>query len=172
MNRSIFLICFFTIYTTQTLYAQNELSNHKKYWYYKSRLNNDFIKIGLDSGESIPFNERRFKHNITHNADSREILAGDGGTRLGIYLSTLATEYKLLKNNNQDLSEIKHEIFCALNAANRIDYYAEPLRNSSHSPNLNGFFVRDDIPNYFVKKITDTSTISMMKNSSIFPVTH
>ena len=26
--------------------AQSDLDNHKKYWYYKSRFNNDFIKIG------------------------------------------------------------------------------------------------------------------------------
>jgi hypothetical protein len=134
------------------LNSQSEFENHKKYWYYKSRLNNDFIKIGLDSGESIPFNERVPKDQPPHLQIIPDLNAGDGGVRLGIYLSVLATEYKLLKNNGQDLSKIKHEIFCALNAANRIDYYAEPLRHNNATPSLNGFFVRDDIPSYFVKK--------------------
>ncbi|MCU0359371.1 MAG: T9SS type A sorting domain-containing protein [Bacteroidia bacterium] len=150
-NHFKILLLFLTL--TYNLSAQNELDNHKKYWYYKSRLNNDFIKIGLDSGESIPFNERRSYYNVVNlDNNSRVIKAGDAGTRLGIYLGALATEYKLLKNNGKNLGRIKYEIFCALNAVNRIDYFAEPLRNSSHAPNLNGFFVRDDIPNYFVKK--------------------
>jgi len=102
--------------------SQNDLQNHKKYWYYKSRLNNDFIKISLDSGESIPFNERVPKDQPPHLQIIPDLNAGDGGVRLGIYLSVLATEYKLLKNNGQDLSKIKHEIFCALDAINRIDY--------------------------------------------------
>ena len=31
--------------------AQNATDNHRKYWYYKSRLNNDFVKVGLGQGE-------------------------------------------------------------------------------------------------------------------------
>jgi hypothetical protein len=42
-------------------FCQTDFDNHKKYWYYRSRLNNDFLKIGLDSGESIPFSERGAK---------------------------------------------------------------------------------------------------------------
>ncbi len=40
--------------------AQTELLNHKKYYYYKTRLQNDFMKVGLLDGESIPFNERGY----------------------------------------------------------------------------------------------------------------
>ncbi|HQQ94389.1 MAG TPA: hypothetical protein PLQ93_07530 [Bacteroidia bacterium] len=153
MRLSVFFFCLFVSITIGLVNAQNELMNHKKYWYYKSRLNNDFIKTGIDSGESIPLNERRYYgHATSYDVNSIILKAGDGGTRQGIYLSVLATEYKLLKDNNRDLTEVKHEIFCALNAVNRIDYFAEPLRNPSFSPSSNGFFVRDDIPGYFVKK--------------------
>lgn len=29
------------------VFAQNENAHHQKYWYYKSRLNNSFTKIGM-----------------------------------------------------------------------------------------------------------------------------
>ncbi len=101
------------------LHGQNtqEEDIHRKYWFYKSHFNNDFIKIGLDSGESIPFNERIAKHSNSgaDGGDMHEapkLHAGDGSARLGIYLSVLATEFQLLKNNNQDVAKVKHEIFC------------------------------------------------------------
>lgn len=154
-----------------TLPSQTELLNHKKYYYYKTRLQNDFMKIGLLDGESIPFNERgyydaagpnEFFNPFTNFPESGNgtLKAGDASARLGIYLSGLATEYRLLKNNGQDVSKVKHELFCALNAINRIDYNAEYLIGSSNNPgnsmgqtgsNLNGFFVRDDIQADFVK---------------------
>ena len=40
--------------------AQTDNANHRKYWYYKSRLNNDFVKVGLNPGESIPAQQRGF----------------------------------------------------------------------------------------------------------------
>lgn len=149
-----------SIYNAQ---GQNDLENHKKYWYYKTRLNNDFIKIGNtppngsndttshDHGESMPFNERAIE-SAPYTFTGNELKLGDGGTRLGIYISTLATEYRLLKNGGQDVTTVKHELFCALNAVNRIDYYAESIfSNGNMSPNLNGFFIRDDMPPNFVK---------------------
>ncbi|MFO0321130.1 MAG: hypothetical protein ACK504_01735 [Bacteroidota bacterium] len=32
-------------------YAQSMGANHRKYWWYKSRLNNDFVKVGLNADE-------------------------------------------------------------------------------------------------------------------------
>ena len=31
--------------------SQNGNDNHRKYWYYRSRLTNDFMKVGLGQGE-------------------------------------------------------------------------------------------------------------------------
>jgi len=143
---SIFLSTFAFGQTTQ--YPDH----YKKYWYFKSRLNNDFLKIGLDSGESIPFNQRG--HNATGfsipNAKT-DMLAGDAAATLGYYIATLATEYKLLQVSNQKTDKIKHELFCALSAINRIDYKAEGTIQYG-SEKLNGFFIRDDIPKNFVRK--------------------
>jgi hypothetical protein len=136
--------------------SQGDYTNHKKYWYYKTRLNNDFVKVGTGQGESMPLNERGwgdYAAPFDYNAETMQI--GDGSARLGIYLAALATEYRLLKNNGQDVTKVKHEIFCALNAINRIDYKAECYlgnpNNAGCFPNLNGFFIRDDVPKNIVK---------------------
>lgn len=81
--------------------------------------------------------------------------------QLGLYIGVLATEYRLLKDKGQydALTKVKHDLFYALSAVNRLDYNAELIIGSNvhpgnpHStsgPNLNGFFVRDDIPSNFV----------------------
>lgn len=38
--------------------AQSDEINHRKYWYYRSRLCNDFMKIGSQQGESLPMSTR------------------------------------------------------------------------------------------------------------------
>jgi len=138
--------------------AQSDYINHKKYWYYKTRFNNDFVKIGTGPGESIPFNSRGNGGNSAFFTPGQSLKSGDASAQLGCYLGVLATEYRLLKNNGQDLSKIKHEIFCALNAVNRIDYAAEPLfSEGTQSGNLNGFLVHlTDLQNSdFVEFILD-----------------
>src|SRR4051812_16022744 len=95
-------------------YAQTDEINHQKYWYYKARLNNDFIKVGLDSGESIPFNTRgRFAKSF--DIENVEISVGDATSILGNYLALLSTELFLLRNNEQNTDRVRHELFCALN---------------------------------------------------------
>ncbi len=124
--------------------AQTDIENHYKYWYFKTRFNNDFIKIGLGDGESIPFNQRGAQAPNKY-ATNAELKAGDASATLGYYIGVLATEYKLLQANNQSTETVKHELFCALNAINRLDYKAEGLWQFG-AENLNGFFIRDDVP--------------------------
>jgi len=75
--------------------SQSDYDNLRKYWFYKSKLNNNLIKVGLERGESIPFNQRgdgsgiatpggQFKWNKT-------LHIGDGTSTLGLYIATLAT---------------------------------------------------------------------------------
>lgn len=56
LNKTIFTFLFGIIISLG--FCQNEILNFQKYWYYKTRLNNDFIKVGKEHGESIPFNQR------------------------------------------------------------------------------------------------------------------
>jgi hypothetical protein len=163
LRNNIFLLL---IIITFSIKSQNDLLNHKKYWYYKTRLNNDFVKVGAtpyagvayngnpSQGESIPFNERGWEDNsLNYTYKSDRLKIGDGTARLGIYLALLATEYRLLKNNGQDISKTKHEIFCALNAINRLDVNAERVFSAgTFNWTLNGFFMRDDIDSGFVAR--------------------
>lgn len=158
MLKKIFVLTTGCLFVTNVIcQSSSDEDIHRKYWYYKSHLNNDFIKVGLGTGESIPFNEKITAHpNPAASLNLFEgprLHAGDASARLGIYLSVLATEYRLLKNNNQDVTKVKHEIFCALNAINRLDRDAETYFDApspQNIPSLNGFFVRDDIRGNFV----------------------
>ena len=120
------LIKLFLLFSTTIIYCQTSTypSLYKKYWYFKSRLNNDFVKVGTNDGESIPFNQRGlFSTSFTNQ--NAELFVGDGTSTLGYYIAVLATECKLLAQNNQDTKKTIHELFCALNAVNRLDYVAE-----------------------------------------------
>lgn len=149
LNRLIIVWC----YVASNCFSQNDFMNHKKYWYYKTRFNSDFVKIDTGRGGSVPFNQRGFAGaNNQIFSPSQDLRSGDATAQLGCYLSVLATEYRLLKNNGQDLTKIKHEIFCALNAINRLDYNAEYIfSDGTQNGSLNGFFIRDDIPKEYVK---------------------
>ena len=39
------------IIISNATFAQTTTDNHRKYWYYRSRLVNDFMKVGLGQGE-------------------------------------------------------------------------------------------------------------------------
>ncbi len=128
---------------------------HRKYWYYKSRFNNDFVKVGLNQGESIPFGERGYGTVVIDSRNtipsySNMMFAGDEGSSIGLYLAVLATEYRLLRDAGKDLSIVKHEIFCALNSINRIDYFFEATVWNNPKP-LNGCISRGDIPDNFLQ---------------------
>lgn len=160
LRDKIKIIITIIVLCCDVLYCQTqEILNHKKYWYYKTRFNNDFIKVGIKQGESMPFNQRGTNDAVIFPKYSNDIKVGDCTAQLGVYMGVLATEYRLLKNKGQDLSKIKHELYCALNAFNRLDYFTEQyIYNHPHpsnpkttsQPNLNGFFMRDNIPAYFV----------------------
>lgn len=127
--------------------AQDMSKNHQKYWYLRSKLRNDLMKVGLNQGESIPMTFRG-KNATAANPDKTLTGGGDLISEIGIYLGVLATEYQLLSRNNQNTDSVRRELYCALNAVNRLDYNAEPLYGYSNS--LNGFLIRDDIPGNFV----------------------
>ena len=138
------------IIISNATFAQTTTDNHRKYWWYKSRLNNDFVKVGIGDGESFPFNQRGSTSSGFTSPDVRSNMKiGDGTSTLGLYIAQLATEYALLVKHFQNTDKVKHELFCALNAFDRVDYKAEGATVNGTNT-LNGFFVRDDIPKNFV----------------------
>lgn len=151
LKTNLILLLFLTNY----MISQTMTDNHRKYWWYKSRLNNDFVKVGTGDGESFPFNQRGKDGSGFTSPDVRSNMElGDGTSTLGLYIAQLATEYALLMKNSQNTDKVKHELFCALNAFDRVDYKAEDLWQSG-TYLLNGFFVRDDIPKDFVRNNYD-----------------
>ena len=155
------ILIFIIIFSSYKLRSQSDdEGNQQKYWYYRSRLTNDFLKIGMGPGESIPFNERA----VTQTGDPRTsnppankangFKSGDALSAIGLYIGVLATEYALLTKNNQPTDSVRHELFCALNSINRIDHISEPLwayAGGTTVP-LNGFMVRSDIPCDFIRE--------------------
>jgi hypothetical protein len=133
-----------------------------KYWLYRWRFVNDFIKIGDQQGESIPFAER----NSYNNTDLK---FGDGTQKLGMYICVLATEYTLLYENNrwEDLEKTKTELYYALEAIDRLDCTTEefgPYYFPQVPVNCNGYLGRDDVHANFLDEtaknwdLSDTRT--------------
>src|SRR5713101_3670758 len=108
--------------------GQTDDEDHRKYWYYRTRLVNDFMLVGPDPGMSIPFNQRGLGYdgNIAHT-DHVAFKAGDGSAKLGVYIGVLATEYTLIRIHGQNTEKVIRELYYALNAFNRLDHTAEGL---------------------------------------------
>lgn len=150
-------------------YSQDYVTLHNRYWYYRTRLRNDFMKVGLTNGCSIPMEERGDGYNplnsnppfdFSNSNSGEQGKWGDAMGELGYYIGVLATEYNLLSRNNQETDSVRYELYCALQALNRMDYYAEPyftqaIANSTNpqtfGASFNGFMLRDDVPINFIQ---------------------
>jgi|GEM_PF-2163011 len=131
-----------------------------RYWYYRWRLQNDFLIIGDQPRYSIPAEDRE-------GEQVHSLRWGDGTIWLGNYICMLALENALIRYSNRyfDLKKNERELYYAMQAFNRLDeqgdtYYdagPPPNGNGSYMPSSkNGFFIRDDVPaNFFVTNYTD-----------------
>ncbi len=126
--------------------AQTPQKNLEKYWFYRQRLQEHFIyhtDNPTDPGTNQPAEGIKIfqtSEGIKTNADW-----GDGVWWLGHYIGMLATEYKLLKDNNQPYETTSRDLRNALRAFKRLDQNAEPYFGGESS--INGFYLRDDVPN-------------------------
>ncbi|MES2556449.1 MAG: T9SS type A sorting domain-containing protein [Bacteroidota bacterium] len=150
-------------------FAQTDPLNLQKYWKLRDNFREQFVKIGPGDGESIT--ARALKplecvdnytadgtsenHTPHGNGSHGEMHFGDAMIRHGYYLGLLATEYRLLKDAGQDVTGVKNELFYALNAINRLDFIAEEKQGLTYftdfDPSLNGFYMREDIPEDFAE---------------------
>jgi hypothetical protein len=123
---------------------QHELTD--KYWFYRQRLNTEFLKVGLGvngeaSGHALPAAQ-------AYVGEGDQLHFGDATSFLGNYIGVLATEYLLLKRDSaspEQLVEVKQELFYAMKAYERLDYNAELLLPPHQIGSVNGFFIRDDV---------------------------
>jgi hypothetical protein len=134
---------------SSALQAQTDFLNQKKYWFYHYRLVNDFMVVGDCKGCSEPMNERG-----SGSYDSKIAKWGDQTISLGHYIAVLATEYKLLSDQNQPTDTTIKELYYAIRAFNRLDESAEAnIPGATHLPqpsDINGFFIRDDVNSDFL----------------------
>jgi len=142
MKKSRFLVLFFLNLTALFgAFAQTQDDiNLQKYWYYRWRLVNDFVKVGEGVGHSIPIQSRQGYNGIP------DIEVADATIYHGFYLAILASELKLLEINerHQDLEFTKTELYYAIKAYERLDLYGEQYLGLPGK--IDGCFQRDDIP--------------------------
>ncbi len=177
MKYAVYLFIFLLLASTEVI-GQTYTLNLQKYWWYRYRLVNDFMKIGPDFGESIPIEQRG---GVNPDDGQKWLKSGDALQKLGNYLVLLATEYKMLTLCKLSSGRTKEELYYALNALNRLDLNSEeyyrhwndpvngnvyslinhPIQNNigmvPHTTgndvwknDFNGHYIRDDINEYFV----------------------
>jgi uncharacterized protein (TIGR03382 family) len=142
--------------------ADTTAQNLEKYRALRHRLVTDFVSVGPAQGQSQPAPERM---------DNLGLMKwGDGTIALGFYLGVLATEHYMFSHPTQfpgaaaspaDLNATRDELYNALLALERLDLEADAAFPSpcSTTPNLNGFFLRDDVPADFYSHFAGITTI-------------
>ena len=162
------LLTFLLLFILHQTFSQSNWYDQNKYWYYRYRLVKDFLARGEEnplnclpggpgsgSGYSIPAGHIWSKgtkpgdDNIVIDVD---MYWGDGTTYLGWYIGVLATEYKLLLDNNQSTTATLKELYYAMKAYERLDRKSEKIYTTHMGVTsdcslgfLNGIFVRDDV---------------------------
>jgi hypothetical protein len=132
--------------------GQAEKYNLEKYWRYKDRFLNEFIVLPngnqTSAGMSIPAMEIQ----LDASGNKTFINYTDGNANLSHYLSVLATEYKLVKNDGSNYDKVIEELYYALSAIDRIDQNSESFFRSDGSvvaSDKNGWMIRDDVTPQF-----------------------
>lgn len=175
-KRIKFLVC---ILIAGASFAQTDELNTKKYWKFRNSFRENYIKIGSAQGESLPAGRRNpfaCIDNLDYIGDKGFTYWVDGMIRQGHYIGFLATEYRLLKNHGQDVTAVLNELYYALYAINRVDRDAEQIITSLPENNmpavkpqsLNGFYLRDDVPENFYQKWQNTKIKCRCTHGSIY----
>lgn len=144
----IVLSGFLSLWIGQVQAQLDDTKAHHRYWYYRHRLQNDFmVKNTVNpQGTNIPAS-------IRGEYGDAVLKWGDATIDLGFYIGVLATEYKLLMDNGRNVEArfTLHDLRAALLALNRLDVegdYQFGVIPGTHS--LNGFMIRDDVPSGFL----------------------
>ncbi len=160
MNR-FKIILFIFLGVINFVIAQQTVDNdkaHRRYWYYRTRMINDFMKIGKEQGACIVLAQRNKNENNTGGYELESKVGPDQIDITNQYIMALALEYKLLSRNHQDTKETIKELYHLLYAINRLDLEAEQFFTPGMEPSndiiqqngqQNGFILREDMPKSF-----------------------
>ena len=137
-------LLLFIIFLFLTPLSYSQLSTDMvKYWYYRDRLNKYFVIPGGNDGESEIVCVRNKMVGLSTLNEFKNLDYGQHATYQGYYIGLLATEYYLLKENNQliDAAKTLNELDMAINAVKVYwDEQAEPFWNQGEPyPPSNGF---------------------------------
>jgi hypothetical protein len=139
-----YLVC--SLFPTST-FAQTSCTLKEKYWAYRKRLNEKFVKVdwesvkdGYDEHDGIGVPRRNpdgslempirftksgtsFPFTYYDGLTNGIVGGGDGTIMLGNYMAMLGTEYRLLKNSGDTTTAEKtlDELFLAIQAYKRLD---------------------------------------------------
>ncbi len=174
MKKNTFILCFMFLFDS---FAQQTIT--EKYWNYRTDFNDNFILRGFGNsfigGYSLPVSQIKTiahgtKEYITgygeiDMAKFPNIRFGDCTILLGLYLGTLITEWKLLKNANENVSDLEQEIFEALSALDRLDANSEVFLGDDFIEQRNykvkdGMMLRDDVTREFLGRFFDEKRIA------------
>lgn len=121
---TLFIFCFIPF-----LWGQNETANRDKYWHFRDKLVKQFVKVGHCQGCSVPAEKYEIVSIVLPNGKQDTIrrlnFGADATAHLGWYMGVLATEYYLLKKENQSTQNTERELYFALLAFDRLDANAE-----------------------------------------------
>ncbi|MBN1950816.1 MAG: hypothetical protein JW801_06405 [Bacteroidales bacterium] len=154
MRRIVYIFLLLIVSVPTKLTAQKlDIRDHYKYWYYRQRLNDEFVvigeanELGVASGLSIP------ALSAGQKANNQILTLGwlDNPVQgLGRYIGVLATELALLYQYDEPYAQTQWELYCAMKAYERLDYNCEQLfYPDPEGVNLNGLFCRCDVPGNF-----------------------
>lgn len=177
--RAILLIVSLYFFGNNNVLAQSDIENLEKYWKFRYAFVEDFIKIGPNKGESLPIGARSpgvCIDNVSEwgGEEFGTLHWGDGMIRHGHYLGFLASEYALKKRSAIDTRGVLNELYFALLAIDRLDAVAEselaPIygMTSDNEDRLNGFFLREDVPEDFHLNWKDDPANMMCINSAYY----
>jgi len=135
-------------------HAQTTGENLATYQQLRTRLEDEFVRVGDAPGKGQPAEER--------NDDQGFIRWADSTIRLGWYLGVLATEHELYTHPDfypgagvgKSPADTLNELYFALRALERLDEVADASfpPPCTQTPALNGFLLRDDVPAEFFQE--------------------
>ena len=141
------LIGLFFLVLIVPVFGQNQHDNLLKYWKYRERLRNRFMVVSenvMEYGVNIPASDIFYKSDSTKSY----ISWGDANNNMSHYLSMLATELWLLKQNNQDYSQTLKELYYAMLALERLDTYSE---SNLRWKNARGYWIDNYREKFYVR---------------------
>ncbi len=142
--------------------ADSTVENLDKYAALRLRLDEQFVAEGEGPGHAMPVHERVESEGLVRWADA--------SIRLGWYIGLLATEHYLQQHPDRfpgfdsalpEGVDVDEQLYYALLALERLDDVADASFPApcTTTPALNGFFIRDDVPESILESFPDATAV-------------